>query len=241
MPGSFAGRLLGVFCAVLLVAACQKTGDPPPTLVRSADGIASVAMVEPAIEAGVLTVGGVFEPRADWTDKVYKNVLAAFAEEGERRGLNLTPVEIDGLPLEDQQAFERVRKIHRRVALAKALHSSHPNFALPTKGKRYHASLGRDAAAPLGKLTDRRYAAMLSIRDSYTSGGRAAAIFLAAAIFGAAVEGGTTAGYFSLVDVKTGEIVWQSVLPRHSELRTPEGALVMAKAVLDDMQGKSGS
>ena len=228
-----------VSIAMLALAACQTTGDPPPNLQRSADGVVSLVLIEPEIEVGLITAGGVFESRADWTTSVTTNVLAALKTEGDKRKLDLTAINLSDLQLDEQQKVEAARKIHRRVALAKAFHELGPAYNLPTKGKRYVALIGKQDIAPVRNLTEHRYAAMLSIRDSYTSGGRAAAIFAAALLFGANVQGGQTQGYLSLVDLETSRIIWQTAVPIQSELRTKDGAKKMINIILDKMQGKA--
>ena len=85
-----------VSIAMLALAACQTTGDPPPNLQRSADGVASLVLIEPEIEAGLITAGGVFESRADWTTSVTTNVLAALKTEGDKRKLDLTAINLFG-------------------------------------------------------------------------------------------------------------------------------------------------
>ena len=60
----------------------------------------------------------------------------------------------------------------------------------------------------LRKKHNADYALFVYIRDSYTSGGLAVAIFLAAAIFGVGLQGGTQVGFASLVDLDSGDIVW---------------------------------
>ena len=231
MRSEWAKRALVAF-AMLALAACQTTGDPPPTLERGANGVTEIAMVEPSVELGVLTAGGVFETRADWTEKGLKAITEAFESEGKKRNLDIKTLDANGLSLEDQRAVEAARKIHRRVSAAKSYHQLVP---LPTAGKTYRARMGKSTVAPLTKLTDGRYVAMLSVRDSYATGGRAAVMFAAAVLFGAPVQGGQTTGYLSLIDLNTGNITWQTNLPRHSELRTPEGARAMVNAVLDSM------
>ena len=63
--------------------------------------------------------------------------------------------------------------------------------------------------------------------------GRAAAIFLAAALFGVGIQGGSQLGFASLVDLKTGNVVWFNRLARASgDLRTEAPAEETVKTLL---------
>jgi len=58
------------------------------------------------------------------------------------------------------------------------------------------------------------------VRDSYVSAGRAAVIG-AAAIFGVGIPGGRQVGFASLVDLRTGNIVWfNRLISGTGDLRT---------------------
>jgi hypothetical protein len=62
------------------------------------------------------------------------------------------------------------------------------------------------------------------VRDSYTSAGRAV-LMVGAALFGVGMQGGQQIGFASLVDLRTGNIVWFNRLENGSgDLRTAEPA-----------------
>ena len=77
---------------------------------------------------------------------------------------------------------------------------------LPTKGKNLDWSLGPGVTA-LRDHYNGDYALFVYVRDSYSSPGRTAVIILGA-IAGIGVQGGTQVGFASLVDLRTGKIVW---------------------------------
>jgi hypothetical protein len=78
------------------------------------------------------------------------------------------------------------------------------------------------------------YALFLFVRDSYATAGRIAVIAIAA-LLGAGVPGGTQVGFASVVDLKTGDIVWFNFLLRGSgDLRTPAAAAETVKALVSD-------
>jgi len=76
------------------------------------------------------------------------------------------------------------------------------------------------------------YALFVFMRDSYSSGGRKA-LMVGLALLGIGVSGGTQVGFASLVDLKTGNIVWfNRLISNIGDLRTPEPAHDAVKQLL---------
>jgi hypothetical protein len=74
-------------------------------------------------------------------------------------------------------------------------------------------------------------------RDYQASGGRVAFAILAAAA-GAGVSTGSEHGFASLVDLKTGDIVWFNVVRAGSgELRDKNGAAAAVSVLFKDIPG----
>ena len=71
----------------------------------------------------------------------------------------------------------------------------------------------RQAVAPLREKTGADYALFISIRDSYASAERKAAM-VAMALLGVGLAGGSQVGYASLVDLRDGRLVWFNALRR---------------------------
>ena len=85
------------------------------------------------------------------------------------------------------------------------MHTLAETTALPTK-KEFDWSLGSGTRA-LADEYDADYALFVTMRDSFASGGRAALIVFGA-ILGVGIRGGSRYGFASLVDLRTGDIVW---------------------------------
>ena len=99
------------------------------------------------------------------------------------------------------------------------VHKYVPQLALPTKSEKFDWTLGPNAQE-LRETTGADYGLFVFIRDSYTSAGRAAVIVFAA-LLGVSVPGGYTAGFASLVDLNTGDVVWfNRLVSRSGDLRT---------------------
>jgi hypothetical protein len=105
--------------------------------------------------------------------------------------------------------------------------------SLPSKQGKFDWSLGPSVAA-ISRSHQADYALFLYVRDSYATAGRVAVIAVAA-ILGVGVPGGSQIGFSSVVDLKTGDIVWFNWLARgHGDLRTPEAAGETVKALVSD-------
>jgi hypothetical protein len=198
--------------------------------VRAAD---SRLLVLPAdMELYSMSAGGVVEPRADWTEAAQKNFAQALAGEGKVLGPNVTRMSVA-----DADEFSDIVTLHRAVADAIALHHNGGLLELATKGKRLEWSLG-DAVQPLRERTGADYALFTWIRDSYASNERKAAM-VALALMGAISLGGEQQGYASLVDLRTGRVVWFNALDRMSgDLRDPEPAVETVEALLKGFPGR---
>src|SRR5690606_17305684 len=109
------------------------------------------------------------------------------------------------------------------VGTAILLHKVSGIAPLPTKRDKFEWTLGPEAKA-LHNRYGSDYALFVWVRDSYASAGRVAAIIVAAA-FGVGIQGGVQAGFASLVDLRTGDVVWFNRMARASgDLRAQLGA-----------------
>jgi hypothetical protein len=104
-------------------------------------------------------------------------------------------------------------------------------LTLPNKGKALDWTIGTGAAT----LRDRYgadYALFIFVRDSYATAGRAL-FMIGAAMFGVGIPGGQQVGFASLVDLRTGQIVWFNQLASSSgDLRTAAPAQKTVDALL---------
>jgi hypothetical protein len=221
--------------AVALFAAAVAAQDADPR--HRAPGFharpaGSTLLVMPAdMELFSISAGGVPEPRADWTLAAQRNFSAALAQRRDKLGSQ-------AIPLTDAQLdeFAELAALHRAVAEAVVMHHSRRLKKLPTKNDRLDWSLGA-AVRPLQARTGADYALFTWIRDSYASSERKVAI-VALALLGAVSFGGTQSGYASLVDLRTGRIVWFNDLDRMSgDLREQSAAQETVDALLEGFPG----
>lgn len=233
MP-AFASRILRplVVAALLAAAAGAQAANPEPEhlapgfTTRAAD---SRLVILPAdMELFSISAGGVEEPRADWTAAAQKNMAAAMDAERPLLGDH-----VSRLSAAQADEFADIVTLHRAVADAIALHHSGHGLKLATKEDRLDWSLG-DAVRPLKERTGADYALFTWVRDSYASSERKFAM-LAMAMLGAISLGGEQVAYASLVDLKTGRVVWFNRLDRSAgDLRDPINAKETVQSLLKD-------
>lgn len=184
-----------------------------------------IVLVPPDTELFSLSAGGVQEPRADWTETARKHLRRHLMETSRLGQAN----ELDERALDE---FAELNALHGAVAQSVFIHHmmGGPN-ALPTKAGALDWSLG-DAVAPLRERTGADYALFTWVRDSYASAERKATMVVMA-MLGVGLVGGVQVGYASLVDLKTGRVVWFNHLARGTgDLREDQPAKETVEVLL---------
>lgn len=187
----------------------------------------TIIFMQPDMELFSISAGGVPEPKADWTDAAMKHVQTALKSRAGQLGLQFKE-------LSESEADElaEVNNLHAAVARSIALHHMTGGvYALPTKEGKLDWSLG-EAVLPLRAKTGSDYALFVWVRDSYASAERKAAIVVMA-LLGIGMTGGIQIGYASLVDLRTGQVLWFNQLARGmGDLREAEPAAETVNSLL---------
>ena len=185
------------------------------------------------VELAELSAGGLPEPKAEWTDAALKHMRAALANEAKQYKVTLVDYSRDSGTPEDRVTSLDLVKLHRAVGSSILVHQYVPGQELPSKAGKFDWSLGPEVAA-IARSHSGDYALFLFVRDSYASAGRVGVIVVAA-LLGVGIPGGTQIGFASLVDLRTGNVVWFNRLLRgHGDLRTPEAASETVQALVSD-------
>jgi len=222
-----------VVAVALLLGACAQTKSfltseslaQKPTNPR-------VLIMPTDVELSELTAAGLLEPNAAWTEMGRSNVDAAL--DSLLAGLNTTVVRYDESSTAGSDAETQLLKLHSAVGASILAHKYLPALALPTKKNKFDWSLGTGATALRGRY-DADYALFIYLRDSFASGGRVALIVVGA-LFGVGVQGGTQVGFASLVDLRSGEIIWfNRLVSGAGDLRKPDLARGATENLLDDL------
>jgi hypothetical protein len=221
-------RIIAVALACLTLAACTTTntrvadlgGAKPPTNAR-------VLGLKPDVSLSLLTASGLLEPRDDWSKKAQENLSTEVTQALQAKSHTLKA-------LNQQDAMSgRTGQLFR---LNEAVGTSIGAYGLiPTKKGSFDWTLG-EGAQVLGVNYDSDYALFVSARGSYASGGRTLA-FIGMAALGVGIPMGQQQAYASLVDLKTGRVIWFNTILAGSgiDMREPDGAKSLVGSLLKDL------
>ena len=226
------GGLITVLIFSLALAGCEVASFYTKEKLERGNKTAYVLLMTPDVQLGEVTAGGLVEPNAEWTAIAEKHVVAALKEQLAKRKSRLVLYRSPKADTPKARIHTQLIKLHDAVGSSILLHkfASPP---LPTKEDKFDWTLGPQARI-VGHEYGADYALFVYLRDTYTSPGRVAVMVLAA-VLGVGVPGGTQIGFASLVDLKTGDVLWFSRLARASgDLRTPSAAAESVETLLKD-------
>ena len=233
----------------LPATACVQSRQFADVQFTPPQGNYKLLVLRPDVTVGSLTTGGMVEPRADWIEQARSSITQALrAQQASRGGQTLFVEKRTEVPGISPQELADIERLNFAVAQSIVLHKYLGDY-LPTKrGKGLDWTLGQDAVR-LGERSGYDYALFLHSEDQVASGGRIALglVGLAGCFVGFCapnIGGATQLSYASLVDLKTGEVVWFNVLIAKSEvpgikfgdIRTPQGAAQMVDRLLNRMK-----
>ena len=236
----------GCFAAVLLIAALALLPGCSSTQVRTARDTAgkplalsgTVVMIEPDIELSELGAGGMAEPRKEWTNTARLLYPQAAREALAAQGIGMRPDFV--LPAEagPDDRLRQLTLLGQVVSMSILQYSrASSSGGLRNKHGKFDWSLG-PGVEELRKATGADYGLFTYIRDSYTSGGRAAMRIVGFLLLGGDIGGGMQVGLASLVDLRTGQVVWHNLLvDQTGDLRNLEGARETADDLLRGIRG----
>ena len=216
---------LGAVLACMNLGACTSTA-PLRSETAAFDWSSQqkrLLLVKPDVELGEVTAGGVVEPRADWSDKATRGIEDSLSAALSRRG-----IQVDALASLSDPREVQLAKLNGVVGGEILIHQM--GFSkLPTKTSALDWTLGPGTNAFRTKYRA-DYAMFVFVRDTYSSDSRKALMFLGMA------TGGTQIAFASLVDLRTGNIVWFNRLltTAGGDLRNSSGAGEFTANLLKD-------
>ena len=218
---------------VLFLAACAQTKAHISTGIDVRAGKGTQILLMPIdVELSELTASGLLEPQAAWTEAGRKNVSQALVSMFSEKGQAVLHFEEEDDDVEPRQL--QVLKLHQAVGKSILVHKYIPALELPTKKNRFDWSLGPQTVA-LRETYGADYALFVYMRDSFSSDGRVA-LSIVAAMLGVALQGGQQVGFASLVDLKSGDVVWFNTMQsQYGDLRDPASARGACEDLLDKL------
>ncbi len=232
-------RMRGAILAAVTLAGCTQTRQVAEIGFRPPEGRYRLIVMRPDVSVGLLTAGGAVELREDWTLAARANILHAIEAQQAARGGTVTVAATREVAGSTPAAVADLDRLHQAVGTAIRVHK-YARAKLPTKKGRFDWTLGDDAVR-FGRATGYDYALFLHAEDSFASAGRVAVQALG--MLGCAVgfcviaQGGRQAAFASLVELKTGRIVWFNTRASSvGDIRTADGANRMIASLLDRMK-----
>ena len=225
--------------ACLVLAAWFLGGCVATQNVQQIDRLESVKenprvlLMPPDIRYYLITAGGIPEAHAEWTEAARQNFSVAVQDYAKSIGTDLVIMDDSDM----SPAEVSYSELHNAVGLT-VLTNHFGYLKLPTKKngteQTFDWSLG-PGVAEFADEYDADYGLFVFYRDEQASGGRVAFAVLAAAA-GAAVSTGGEYGFASLVDLRSGDVVWFNVVGAGSgELRDPAGAHAAVDTLFKDI------
>ncbi|PUA28290.1 MAG: hypothetical protein B0W54_17625 [Cellvibrio sp. 79] len=200
----FTFKLAGVLLFAAIVSGCAQTTQFKHGSLNTGPiaGTKKVVVMPLDVELALLTASGLTEPKAEWTEKA----IGYMTESLKKSVKTDNPLGFyKSAATDPKSSLIQLEKLHQ--ATGYSILNYDMMMPLPSKKTGKHIRTLGPTAADLARETGADYGLFIFVRDTYTSGGRAALMFLAAA-GGISVQGGTQVGFASLVDLKSGDIVW---------------------------------
>jgi hypothetical protein len=190
-----------------------------------AEGEIRIVVLRPDVAVGEMSLGGLNQPNADWTNTARKNMADALqsTKASEKTSLKFMP-EFTG---DDETTVAEYRALFKAVTDSVVVHKLFPGNRLPSKKEAFDWTLGK-GVSKLSELGGGDYGLFFYSEDRYTSGtGKVMKLLI----------GGPPPvhiGYAGLVDLKTGDLVWINAdIEMGGDPREPEGAKKRVKQLLE--------
>lgn len=230
-------RVWAVFIAAILVvpaapvAANEKTGVRPGFAEAQIAG-EKIVLFRPDITVGEQSMGGLFEPRAEWTETARELIGAELhrAQGNLSNELVLMP-ELVG---EDAQLLDEYQALFDTVSDSIIEYQFFVGNRLPTrKNADFEWTLG-SGLSRLSELSGARYGIFIMTEDHYGSAGRKFAQLLIG------VQSGVHKGAAGLVDLQTGDVLWMNAdLAMGGDVRDAAGVEKRVSQLLEGFPGST--
>ena len=195
-------RLLVIFL-FFFIYSCSSFNTEPKYTIRIFDKERPQILLMPVdIEICELTIAGMCEPSASWTQSSKENIIISFEEILNTRNAILKKYN------KNQQNDEIIQliKLHTQIG-QEIINNEYGIFELPTK-KEFNWTLGKKVKL-LKQKNNSDYAIFIFFRDQYSSTERVIYNIVTAVLFPGIIPiGGSQIAFASLVDLNNGEITW---------------------------------
>jgi len=204
---------------VVQVDRLERTGERPRILLMTPD-----------VKYYLWTASGMTELQAEWTEAGRLNFIEASKNFAARHDTDLV---IMGKSVGNDELVRRYENLH--AAVGNTILTNYFGVAkLPSKAGGFDWSLG-PGVSEIAERYSADYAMFVFYRDYQSSGGRIAMSVLAA-VAGASMATQAEFGFASLVDLKSGDVVWfNKVTAGAGELKDATGAAAVVNTLFQDL------
>lgn len=189
-----------------------------------------ILLMTPDVKYYLWTASGMTELQAEWTEAARVNFVNAAETFARERDADLT---VMGKSVGNDEVVRRYENLH--AAVGNTILTSYFGAAkLPSKAGAFDWSLG-PGVREIAERYSADYAMFVFYRDYQSSGGRIA-MSVIAAVAGASMATQAEFGFASLVDMKSGDVVWfNKVTAGAGELRDASGATAVVNQLFRDL------
>ncbi len=223
-------RIWQVLLCCLVLAGCTTSRGrvAAPELMTPVIAGSTGLLVQPEARLALLTAASQIERRDDWSRDAAANLAAGFQAE---LALHNHPFTLVDLSSQMDGRAGQVLRLNEAVGDTIQTYEF-SGQRLPTKAGRFDWTLGEGTQLLRGD-SGADYALFVTARGTWSSPGRKA-LMLGAAIIGTSMPMGSQTLSVSLVDLRTGRVIWynQARAGPADDMRTPEGARSLAANVL---------
>jgi hypothetical protein len=213
--------LVALLSCVAFNAASASNNSTKPGFLISADTPARIVVLKKDVSVAEVTTGGLDQPKADWTNQAQSSFDTALQANLSQRSIAF--VTMPALKGEDAKLLSNYIDLLKITADQAIKHEVFAGEALPTKNSDLLWTLG-PGVKMLGDKINADYGLVIYSRNSYVSKGRKSAEVIAS-LMGEKPTTGVHAGSMTLVDLKTGDIVWMNIdVQLNGDVRNDVGA-----------------
>ncbi|PPR33726.1 MAG: hypothetical protein CFH26_00586 [Alphaproteobacteria bacterium MarineAlpha6_Bin4] len=225
-------RLL-VFFLFFFIVSCSSFNTEPKYTIRVFDKDKPKVLLMPIdIEICELTLAGMCEPKASWTNESRENIITSFKEILDKRNASLNEYDKNST----NEDVNQIIKLHTQIG-QEIINNEYGPFKLPTKNE-FDWSIGKEAQI-LRKEHKSDYAIFIFFRDQYSSTERVLYNIVTAVLFPGIIPiGGSQLAFASLVNLNNGEITWFNGYYRSfGDVRDLESARATIEKLFEEFPG----
>ena len=195
-------RLLVIFLFFFIYSCSSFNTEPKYTIRVFTQDSPKILLMPVDIEICELTLAGMCEPSASWTQNSRENIITSFEEILNKRNAILKKYNMN----EQNDEIIQVIKLHTQIG-QEIINSVYGPYKLPTK-KEFNWTLGKKVKLLKEKYKS-DYAIFIFFRDQYSSTERIIYNIVTAVLFPGIIPiGGSQIAFASLVNLNNGEVTW---------------------------------